>query len=119
MLYSGKGWSTRVLCIGRVYCHSLDLCTLQPPLARAMAAVLQLEHRPGQAVHKSPGEKFGGTDRSAKGVWRIITALFSLYEVAGFSMPEMRGGLPWPWLLSLNVRGADDGVPHSSACTCP
>ena len=67
--------------------------------------------------HGEEGQQ--GADRSAKGVWRIITALFSLYEVAGFSMPEMRGVLPWPWLLSLNVRGADDGVPHSSACTCP
>ncbi len=54
---------------------------------------------------------------SAKGVWRSMTALFSLYEVAGFSMPETRGVLPWPWLLTLNLSGAGVTVSSSPDCT--
>ena len=56
--------------------------------------------------------------RSAKGVWRGMTALFSLYEVAGFSMPETRGVLPWPWLLTLNLKGSGVTVTSPPSCAC-
>lgn len=46
-----------------------------------------------------------------------MTALFSLYEVAGFSMPETRGVLPWPWVLTLNLNGAGVTVSSSPDCT--
>ena len=56
--------------------------------------------------------------RSAKGVWRGTTALFSLYEVAGFSMPDTRGVLPRPWLLTLYLKGSGVAVSTSSSCAC-
>lgn len=56
--------------------------------------------------------------RSAKGVWRGMTALFSLYDVAGFSMPDTRGVLPWPWLLSLKLKGPGVTASDSPSCAC-
>ena len=47
-----------------------------------------------------------------------MTALFSLYEVAGFSMPDTRGVLSCPWLLSLNLKGAGVCVSYPPGCAC-